>query len=256
MVKVLLIIVLVAILMENSTSIKKSEEEKKEDEEMAKAVNRTLAEEEKRREEDEKKKKKEEKTKGDDWKKTGGQRDGNEKAAVVTQKGQDEACPPANYTCPVVEPCPKPKECPAPVVCEECPEAKKCGPCPTVQPCEPCNPCNCSVPVIREEPLPCTCPGEGSMSIPVALAVGAMASLFMTGVATAIGLLLRYVPPTVSGFLFLAIIIVIWYLCSQYPDTARELGGRAVAVLREAALALNHRVMAAIQRHADQVGLS
>ncbi len=94
------------------------------------------------------------------------------------------------------------------------------------------------------------------MTVPVALLVGACAGLLITGVATAIGLLLRYVPPTVSGFLFLAIFIVIWYLCSQYPDTARELGGRAVAVLREAALALNHRVMAAIQRHADQVGFS
>ncbi len=94
------------------------------------------------------------------------------------------------------------------------------------------------------------------MSVPVAMAIGACASLLVTGVVTALGLLLRYVPPTVSGFLILATIIIIWYLCSHYPETARELGGRAVAVLREAAMALSHRVVEALQRHNEQVGFS
>jgi hypothetical protein len=85
--------------------------------------------------------------------------------------------------------------------------------------------------------------------------VGACASLLVTGVATIVGLVLRYVPPTISGFLILATIIIIWYLCSHYPETARELGGRAATLLREAAAALSHRIMAAI-RHHDQVGFS
>ncbi len=81
------------------------------------------------------------------------------------------------------------------------------------------------------------------MSVPVAMLVGACASLLVTGVATAIGLLLRYVQPTISGLLIIAILILVWYLSSQYPDTARELGARAATLLREAATALSHRVM-------------
>jgi hypothetical protein len=91
------------------------------------------------------------------------------------------------------------------------------------------------------------------MSVPVALAVGASAGVLLTGVAATIGLILRYVNPIASGFLFMAIIVIIWYLCSHYPETARELGGQAVTLLREAAVALGHRVMAAIQRHQEQV---
>ncbi len=93
------------------------------------------------------------------------------------------------------------------------------------------------------------------MSVPAAIAVGAMGSLLITGVAAAIGLVLRYVPPIASGFFFLATIIIVWYLCSQYPETAREIGGRATNLLREAAVALGHRVMEAIRRHQEQVGV-
>jgi hypothetical protein len=93
------------------------------------------------------------------------------------------------------------------------------------------------------------------MSVPLALVVGAIAGGLATGLVTLIGLVLRYVPPFVSGFLFLATIVIIWYLCSQYPETARELGGRAATLVREAAVALGHRVMAAIQRHQGQVGV-
>ena len=91
------------------------------------------------------------------------------------------------------------------------------------------------------------------MPTAVAVAVGASAALLTVGVATGVGLLLRYVPPVVSGFLFVAIIIIVWYLCSHYPETAREMGGRVVAVLREATTTLSHRIVAAI-RHHDQVG--
>jgi hypothetical protein len=91
------------------------------------------------------------------------------------------------------------------------------------------------------------------MPTAVAVAVGASAALLTVGVATGVGLLLRYVPPIVSGFLFLATVVILWYLCSQYPETARELGGRAMGILREASVALGHRIMAAVQRHQDQV---
>ncbi len=91
------------------------------------------------------------------------------------------------------------------------------------------------------------------MSTPVAMAVGAVASLMITGAVAAFGLLLRYAPPFVSGFLFLVSVALTWYLSSRYPETARELGGQAWASLQEATLALGHRVMEAIQRHQDQV---
>ncbi len=93
------------------------------------------------------------------------------------------------------------------------------------------------------------------MSASLALLVGVLVGLLCSAVAAAIGLILRYVPPIASGFLFLATVIIVWYLCSQYPETAREIGGRAATLLREAAVALSHRIMAAI-RHHDQVGFS
>ncbi len=94
------------------------------------------------------------------------------------------------------------------------------------------------------------------MSVPVAVAVGATLGVVVTGVAAAIGLLLRYASPIESGFVFVATIIVVWYLCSHYPEMARDLGGRAATILREATVALGHRIMAAIQRHQDQVKFS
>ncbi len=93
------------------------------------------------------------------------------------------------------------------------------------------------------------------MSGPEAMAVGAIASLLITGVATAIGLLLRYTSPIFSGLLFVFIVVLTWYLSSHYPETARELGGRVVATLREATIALGHRVMEAIRHHQEQVGV-
>jgi uncharacterized protein YacL len=93
------------------------------------------------------------------------------------------------------------------------------------------------------------------MTIPVAMAVGAVASLLVTGVAAAIGLLLRYTSPFFSGLLFIFIVVLTWYLSSHYPETARDLGGRVVATLREATIALGHRVMEAVRHHNEQVGL-
>jgi hypothetical protein len=92
------------------------------------------------------------------------------------------------------------------------------------------------------------------MTVPVAMAVGAGAALLVTGVATAVGLVIRYVPPIVSGFIFVSTIIIVWYLSSQYPETARDLGRRAWTTLQEATVALGHRIVEAIRHHNDQVG--
>jgi hypothetical protein len=260
--KTLLIVAIVAILMEDGSTIKKSPEEEREDEEVAKAVNRTLAEE--KRKEDEEKKKKEEVKKESQGKKE-------------DVESQDEACPPVNVSCPIVEPCPpcpevkecetckSSKDCP-PVkecgpceICKECGPCKickECGPCPKVKPCQPCGP----DPVVNHTettPSACHCSEEDmGMTVPVALLVGTCAGGLLTGVATVLGLVIRYFSPLECGFLFLATIVIVWYFSSQYPATARELGTRAATLLREAAVALGHRVMAAVQRHTKQVSLS
>jgi hypothetical protein len=260
MVKVLLIILVIAILMDDSSSIRKTEEERKEEEELAKAVNATLAEEKKRQEEEDEKKRQEDEKKRteDEAQKKRRDKDGKERAIVEKQEGQDEACPPVNNSCPIVEPCPKIKEChecPAP---KDCPPVEECGPCPEVRPCKPCRPCGpCPVAntTLNRPPTADICPEstEASMSTAVAMAVGACASLLATCVAALIGIILRYVPPLVSGCLFLTIVIMVWFLSSRYPETARELGARTATLLREAATALSHRVMEAIRHRDDQV---
>ncbi len=234
--------------------MRKSEEERKEDEELAREVNRTLAEE--KREEDEEKKRNEKKKET----KTQDERKVNED---VKGKDKDEACPPLNFTCPTVEPCPEVQDCPdcPSVRCNPCPETKDCVPCPeerTCPPCEDCGPCSPCGPCPRlnrtSTPDVRGCPESGGLPTLVAMVIGAIISLVATGIAAVVGLLLRYVPPIVSGFLFLAIILMVWFFSSRYPATAREIGGRVVVTLREAAIALGHRVVEAIQRHNEQVG--
>jgi hypothetical protein len=273
--KTLLVVLVIVVLMEDGSSMRKSEEERKEDEDLAKLVNVTLAEEaEKKRKEEEKTKKREiedetkSKDEGKDEKKKNRTGDGTRK------RKEDEASSPFNCTCPIEDPCQEVRDCapcaPCPVV-EPCPEIQECEPCPEVKPCLPCRPCGPCPAANHTSGRPCTpcpvvnmtsghwdcpsaCQEPAIMSVPVAMCVGACVSLLVTGVATTIGLLFRYVPPTISGLLLVAVIILVWYLSSQYPDVARELGGRAVALLREAALALNNRVVEVLQRHREQVG--
>jgi hypothetical protein len=255
MVKILLVLIVIAVLMEDGSSIKKTPEEEKEDQEIAAAVNRTLAEEAEKKEEEEKKKKLDQ-----GKKKTDEVKDRKKKKTdIEEQMGQGEDCPNANLTCPEVKPCLpcKEEDCPQ----KECPECqdckdKECGPCPEVKPCKPCGPCPATNTTRGHQEcseLP-ACPDAG-MSVPVAMAVGAVASLTITGAVAALGLLLRYAHPFVSGFLFLFFVAITWYLSSHYPETARELGGRVVAILREATVALGHRIVEAIQRHQEQVGV-
>ncbi len=93
------------------------------------------------------------------------------------------------------------------------------------------------------------------MSVPAAMAVGAVASLLLTGVAAAVGLVIRYFSPLESGFISLATVIIVWYFCSHHPEAAREIGARAATLLREAAAALSHRIVEAIRHHNEQVGV-
>jgi hypothetical protein len=242
--------------LEDGSSVrKKTEKEEEEDKKIAEAVNRTLIEEEKKKAEEEKKKM-------TDVKKTGGQEDGNKRTSVEKQEGQDEACLPANCSCPIVEPCPKEKECPA-VECGPCPGVDPCKDCPKpveqdcppCQPCRPCGPCpvNNTTHIPQDCPSPPVCPETSGLSVPVAMVVGASISLVTLGAAAVVGLFLRYVPPLISGILFLSIVCVVWFLSSHYPDVARDMGGRVATLLREAAETLGHRVMEAIQRHQEQV---
>jgi hypothetical protein len=256
--KALLIIVVIAILMDDSASIKKTAKEEKEDRELAEKVNATLAEEEeKKKTEEEKKKTTDEKNQKTDKVKD----QDEEKEDTKEQVGQGEDCPACNFTCPVVIPCQPCKRCPDPVdcrPCHDCPPCEECGACPEVKPCQPCHPCP-GVNITNRDlelPAPPTCLETSSMSVPVALAIGACAGGLLTGVAAVLGLVIRYFSPIESGFIFLATIIVVWYLCSHHPETARELGGRAATLLREAASALSHRVVEALQRHNEQVGFS
>ncbi len=180
----------------------------------------------------------------------------------VKGKDKDEACPPLNFTCPTVDPCPEIQDCPPPRECRPCQEerpcpeidchpCKKCGPCPEVRPCQPCPVENSTVPGL---PPTSACPEAPGMSLPAAVAVGVVAGILLTGVATTIGVILRYLSPIESGFISLSTIVIIWYLCSHHPETARELGGRAATLLREAATALSHRVVEALRHHNEQVG--
>jgi hypothetical protein len=241
--------------MEDGSSIRKTKEEMQEEEEVAKAVNKTLAEEEKKRkeEEDEKKNPKDEKEKKKNRTRTEGSK--KKEDEDVKGKDQDEACPPLNSTCPVEIQCPEVPECSPCEECGSCPDVdpcQPCGPCPPIH-CQPCPATNCtSVDNTAKVPQECPNPVEVTMPLPVAIAVGATLGALVTGVAAGIGLLLRYASPIESGFVFLASLILMWYLSSHHPEVARELGGRVVTLLREATNTLGHRIAEAI-RHRDQV---
>jgi hypothetical protein len=265
-VKAILIILVIVVLMEDSTSIKKSPEEEREDRDLAEKVNSTLAEEEKERHEEEEKKK---------GKETVKKERGSEKKKEIgnpVKVGEDEASSNLNSSstgpkcrpCSPCEQCPEIQPCPPIEDCQECPPVKENGPCIKCKPCPRCeDPEECPpilpCPVDNTTRIHPECPSlpsctESQMTVPVAMLVGAAATVLFTGVATVVGLVIRYVPPTVSGFLFLSTIIIVWYLSSQYPAVAREMGDRVVTTLREGSVTLGNRVMAALQRHDEQVG--
>jgi hypothetical protein len=259
--KTALIIMVILILMEDGSSIRKTAEEEKEDQEILAAVNATLAEEEAERKKEEKKKQDhQEKERKPDQ----GKRKKEKEDKPGKQDRQDEACLPVNVSCPIVEPCQPCEDCPRCGICpeerpcKECPPCEECGPCPGVRPCRPCQPCGpCPVTntteVVLDQPPTVICSEVTGMPTAIAMAVGAAASLLVTGVAAIIGLVIRYFSPLECGFVFLATIIIVWYFSSQYPETARELGARAATLLREAATTISHRIVEAIRHHNEQV---
>jgi hypothetical protein len=236
--KTILILVVIAVLMEDSASIKKTAEEEKEDEELAKAVNRTLAE-EKRKEDEEKKK---------NQIRTGRNEKDKKKEDVATED-----------PCPEIQECPSCKECGScpPVKCKPCPRCEDPEECPPVE-CPPVLPCPADNDTRRGQELliPPSCPELPSMSVPVALVTGAIVSLLTVSAVAALGLVLRYVPPLISGFLFVVLILMVWFLSSRYPEVAREMGVRAWTIMQEATSALSHRIMEAIRHRDNQVGYS
>jgi hypothetical protein len=248
--KTILLFLVIAILMDDGTSIRKTDEEKREEKELAELVNKTLAEEKKKEDEEKKKGQLDQEKKEDEAKKKKIKEESSEGSGGV--EGRDEALPSSNTTCLV---CPEVQDCPV-ANCsgqgEACPEVKPCPKCKDPEECPPVLPC----PVVnRTSPsVPDGCPDRvQAMTVPVAMAVGAGAALLVTGVATVIGLVIRYVPPIVSGFIFISTVIIVWYLSSQYPETARELGGRAWTILQEATRALGQRIVEAIRHHNEQV---
>jgi hypothetical protein len=258
--KAILIVTIIAILMEDGSSIKKTEEEKREDKELAELVNKTLADEKKKEDEEQRQEDEKKKMKTQDEKKK------TDSGSGTVVKKEDEASS-SNVTCPIIRECescpeipscPPCEKCPAVKDCpegERCPPCKECGTCPPVKPCQPCGPCPSTNSTNQGSVSPPSCPEPASMGVPEAMAVGAVATLLVTGVAAAISLLLRYASPIETGFVFLASLILIWYLSSHHPEVARELGGRVVTLLREATNTLGHRIAEAI-RHRDQVGFS
>jgi hypothetical protein len=136
----------------------------------------------------------------------------------------------------------KPVPC-APVPCK--PEVDVFHPCDPV----PCQPVNWDEDSAGSPPVICRPEATPGMSVPVAMVVGATASLVAVGLAATVGLILRYLPPLVSGFIFITTIIFIWYVCSHYPGVARDLGQRALNLAREATTTLVNRAMAALRGH-------
>jgi hypothetical protein len=119
-------------------------------------------------------------------------------------------------------------------------------------PCQPVStPRECpACPPTTSTPVPRLCgpdsPGGGdlggvALSTPMAILVGAVATLLVCALAAAIGIILRYMPILMSGLLVLAAIAVVWYFSSTQPAAARECGRRLWAFLRETATSVVDR---------------
>jgi hypothetical protein len=81
-----------------------------------------------------------------------------------------------------------------------------------------------------------------ALSTPMAILVGAVATILVCALAAAIGIILRYMPILMSGLLVLTAIAVVWYYSSTQPAAARECGRRLWTFLRDAATSVVDRV--------------
>jgi hypothetical protein len=121
-----------------------------------------------------------------------------------------------------------------------------CQPTSTPRECPACPP-----PTTTSTPAPQLCgpgsPGGGdlggvALSTPLAILVGAVATLLVCALAAAIGIILRYMPILMSGLLVLAVMAVVWRYSSTHPAAARECGQRLWTFLRGTATTLVDRM--------------
>ncbi len=77
----------------------------------------------------------------------------------------------------------------------------------------------------------------------MAFLVGVATTLLMLVLAVIIGVIIRYLPLVVTGFLILSSLCMVWYFSSRYPESARRLGARVWAALRSAATSIVDRVL-------------
>ncbi len=115
-----------------------------------------------------------------------------------------------------------------------------CTPCPTLH--EICGP---STPSHGDR-----CATPSVLATPEAILVGAASAVLILVVAAAVAIIVRYLPNITSGLLIVAIIALVWYLSSMYPEAARRLGARAWEALRRAATSIVDRVL---RRHHSEV---
>jgi hypothetical protein len=80
------------------------------------------------------------------------------------------------------------------------------------------------------------------LSTPMAILVGAVATVLVCALAAAIGIIIRYLPILMSGLLVLAVLALVWYYSSTHPAAAREWGLRLWDFLRGTATSLVNRV--------------
>jgi hypothetical protein len=119
-------------------------------------------------------------------------------------------------------------------------------------PCQPIStPRECPACPPSTTPAPRLCSpdstGGGSLvvaplSMPMAILVGAVATVLVCALAVAIGIIIRYLPILMSGLLVLAAIALVWHYSSTHPAAAREWGRRLWDFLRGTATSLVNRV--------------
>jgi hypothetical protein len=114
-----------------------------------------------------------------------------------------------------------------------------------------CVPC----PDLRDACGP-TAPSQGDscaspmvLATPEAILVGAAAAVLVLVVAAAVAIIVRYLPNITSGLLIIAVIVLVWYCSSMYPEAARRLGTRILGALRSAATSVVDRVLG--RRHPE-----
>jgi uncharacterized RDD family membrane protein YckC len=88
------------------------------------------------------------------------------------------------------------------------------------------------------------------LATPEAVLVGAAAAVLVLAVAAAVAIIVRYFSTITSGLLIVSTIVLVWYLSSMYPETARRLGARILGALRRAATSIVDRVL---RRHHSEV---